>query len=494
MVSAKILKKPVIKRTVNSLFDIDLRSLVAFRIAAGLLALYDALIKFPHIRWLYSTDGYRDFSAEIFSRSLWIHQLIANLSLQQWQILIGIQAIAGILLVIGWRPKVWLVVWLIILRLTMRRNDLAAHIGDLVFTFFCYWILFLPLQFNIKEKFLKQTQMLTFSWKTPWSLPYFVQLFCLYFFAGFTKLEHGSWQQGLFFVRNIQSEGVFESYGFLAQFPWLLQGISYALPVFQILVSLLLFVPWKKQWIRGGIFVFWGIFHLVGYLLVSDATMYWFLMVPLIVLIPKEFWNALGRWRHASFSEQEKTITTELKSIGRNFYVKVKTALVFLACVVIVSSNYLSLYHDENPKMQKYFELLSRTFLYQFWFVFADFAPQHNNYSFYVKVYKDDTELILLPRVDRAESFIAGRFHVMKRAIYNPHEMERWVAALCLDHGERYKEKSSEKDKVEIYSIIVKRHIRKFSDVPPLKPTITYADEKEYICHDLITRRMGRYN
>lgn len=463
---------------------------MAFRIAAGLLALYDALIKFPHIRWLYSTDGYRDFSAEFFSRSLWIHQLIANLSLQQWQMLIGLQAIAGIFLIIGWRPKVWLVVWLIILRLTMRRNDLAAHIGDLVFTFFCYWILFLPLKFSSTGSFLKQTEVVKSSWSWPVTLPYFVQLFSLYFFAGFTKLAHDSWQQGLFFVRNIQSEGVFESYGFVAQFPWLLQGISYALPLLQILLSLLLLAPWKKAWIHGGIFAFWAFFHFIGYLLVSDATMYWFLMVPLMVLIPKEFWNALGRWRYASFSEEEKTVEDPSKnpkaSAVKKTYGKVKATLAILACLVIVSSNYLSLYHDENPKMQKYFEILSRTFLYQFWFVFSDFSPQHNNYFFYVKEHKDDTELFLLPRVDRADSLIAGRFHVMKRAIHNTYEKERWVAALCLDH--------SEKRKVEIYSIVVKRYIRKFSDEPPLKPTITYADEQEYICHDLIARHMGRYN
>lgn len=440
--------------------------------------MYDALIKFPHIRWLYSTDGYRDFSSAIYDRSLWIHQLIAGLDLYHWQLLIAAQALAGICMIIGWRPKFWLVVWLIVLRLTMRRNDLAAHIGDLVFTFFCYWILFLPLKFTDKGSFLNQNTTVT----SPWTLPFYAQLFCLYFFAGLTKLAHSSWQEGVFFIRSVQSEEMWLSYRFFTDYPNFWSALSYALPFIQIVVSLLLFVPWKKPWIRGFIIAFWCFFHAVGYLFVPDATMFWFVCVPLIVLIPKEFWEGLSQLKNKKTnSVKQLKYQTQKKP-----WKAIKAVLAMSACGVIVSSNHLALFHYENRAAQKYFHVLSKTFLYQFWFVFTDFSTQHNNYEFYLKQKKEDTDLILLPLVDRADSLIAGRFHVMKRAIHNPYEKERWVAALCLDH--------SEKRETNIYSIVVKRHIRKFTDQPPLIPATSYADEQEYICEDLIAKRMGRYN
>lgn len=465
----------MLKNKILSLFELDRRSIVAFRIAAGLLAVYDALIKFPHIRWLYSKEGYRDFLAHTFDRNIAIHELIASLSLTHWQVLICIQMLAGAMMILGWRPRLWLVVWLVVLRLTMRRNDLAATIGDLVFTFFAYAVLFLPMN-NLK----RENTDVALTIGAPWSLPYYTQLFCLYFYAGFMKLQSESWTNGVFFIRAIQSHGMWERLSFLAEYPDFLHNISLALPFMQIYVSLSLIIPWKKHWIRGLYIVFWILFHIVGHILVPEATLPFYVTVPLIVLIPKEFWQ----WIAPSWGKGLDLV----RHIRWSWQNKISAVLAVAICIIFVTSNHFSIYYRGEAWAQKYFDVLSRTFLYQYWSVFSSFSKRHHTYKFLLRESEFSDELIELPDEDRAGDLISGRFVVMKRALHTGDmARERWAAAACLHMREL-------RNNPKLYGIMIRRYTWEFTDEPPIKPKIEQTDEKKYECDMLIKKHIGHYN
>jgi uncharacterized membrane protein YphA (DoxX/SURF4 family) len=449
----------------DQVFQLDLRSLILFRIYIGVLAIYDGLIKFSEVRWLYSKDAYVRFIAYEKNPDFWFHQIIIQLDTNSWQIAIALQIIAGCFIIMGRYTKLFLVIWLVVLRLTMRRNQEASHIGDLIFSFYCYAILFLPLVSQAKTNFLDINTKI----KGLCTWPYFAQACALYFFAGSTKLFDIAWRDGSYFVMLAQRDTIWERFPHLIDHTTLLTILSYALPYLQIIFGVIILVKPFNYLLRLVYFLFWLIFHFVGYLTVPDATMIFFLMATFMPILPTEYWDHLRSFfRRSAYSRPSEILPPSGK---------LKSTLACTLVFFVLSSNLVALSNSDSKAAHKYMQFLSNNFIYQYWRIFSTIRSVHNTHEFYLKK-KSDSDLELLPPNERPHSLIAGRFQVMKRGITVPGGIPQWVTSLCLDLRLQQGVK-------EIYSITVKTLEYTVTKQPPYGPFTKIIDETEYVCDKL---------
>lgn len=230
-------------------FAIDLRSLAAFRIAAGTLLVVDALLRTRDFSLMFAPDGIFPLAA---LRQTWNADpamwSVAFLVDQAWWggIVLAAQGIAGLCLACGWRTRgVTIVAWAAHLSV-MRRTLPATNAGDAWLGTLLFWSMFLPLGAvwsadAIRRRSAGGTGRRTFSIA---SIAFVLQVLVVYLAAGLAKLND-SWLSGEAIGRALSIHDHGTPLGtWLAGASWLMRpltwgvlGIELVLPVLFLLVS-----------------------------------------------------------------------------------------------------------------------------------------------------------------------------------------------------------------------------------------------------------------
>ena len=131
----------------RSRFGLDLRSLAAFRIAAGLILLADALLRCRDFSLMFTPAGMFPHEAlHAFHPSIGNWSLAFLIDAAWWDAsLLALEGSAGLLLAVGYQTRlVTLVAWVALVSI-IRRTAPATNAGDLWLATLLLWGFFLPL-------------------------------------------------------------------------------------------------------------------------------------------------------------------------------------------------------------------------------------------------------------------------------------------------------------------------------------------------------------
>ncbi|MEY7851565.1 hypothetical protein AB7C87_20465 [Natrarchaeobius sp. A-rgal3] len=128
-------------------FGIDPRALVAFRIALGIVLLFDVLHRARHLRAFYTDDGVlpRDVALEAYGLDgvYSIHALSGGASFQAF--LFAATALLAVALIVGYRPRLAAGLAVILVVSVHVRNPYVLNGGDRLFRELLFLAVFLPL-------------------------------------------------------------------------------------------------------------------------------------------------------------------------------------------------------------------------------------------------------------------------------------------------------------------------------------------------------------
>lgn len=194
----------------NFYFRLDLRSLGLFRILLGALLIHDWVTRWPNLEAFYTAAGVLPLDGATSTRLGEFHfSLFDHLSS-----LIAVQAafFAGLVcytvLLLGYRPRLFLLLSLVFFVSVVNRNPLVRAHSDVVLVSMMLWAMFLPIgrRFSLDALWGRDEQGGT-DWSQP-SLAAFVvllQLGLIYFLTAFAK--HGeAWMNGtaLYYAMHLE--------------------------------------------------------------------------------------------------------------------------------------------------------------------------------------------------------------------------------------------------------------------------------------------------
>lgn len=192
---------------IKNRFYIDTRALALFRIFAGILVIFDVLLRFRNLKLFYTDVGAtpRTLMMEpIPSYAFSIHMLTGDSTIMT--ILFIIQILFAIQLIFGYKTKFAIIAtFLLVVSLDLRNVGVTSY-ADTLFRLLLFWSIFLPLgeKWSLDSKFNNiQPRKHVFSLASVFIL---LQMVCMYFVNGYHKYDsQDSWwftAQGLESILN----------------------------------------------------------------------------------------------------------------------------------------------------------------------------------------------------------------------------------------------------------------------------------------------------
>jgi hypothetical protein len=396
----------------RSVIALDLRSLALLRIALGLVLLLSLVERAQDVAAHYTDDGLlsreerktleplEEFTAPQWQASLFM------LNGEAWfqYALLGAAAGLAVLLVAGWRtPWVLFGSWVLLVGV-QARNPLLLQGGDDVLRVLVFWSLFVPLGAKwsldaLRTSKSQRTPTKTWAWHpspsvaTLGTAALIVQLACIYFFTGLLKKHPIWWSEWSAVYYTLSIDHFATPFGrWLLNFPTLLQAFTLGALVLEIAGPVLLFCPWKNDWLRLAVAGGFIAFHL-GLALTMELGYFPYICIAYwLVLLPPRFWEFLAlcgqRWMASRLekparetaadspkdAERELTRFPESRpSWAGNCLIAVLLAYVLLLNVARISGN-LAAHLTAGPVKV----LGDAAQLNQFWCMFA---PRPNTYG-----------------------------------------------------------------------------------------------------------------
>jgi hypothetical protein len=313
--------------TVSRVWELDLRSLALFRVGLGLLVIADLYLRYqPEFFQAFHTD------AGVLSRSFLIDSvgdawrltphLMTGTSAGMTALFI-IEAICGLLLVIGWHTRAMTAAcWLLTLGL-QNRNPMVIQGGDVFFRMLLIIGFFLPLgaRYSIDrllqpdtDESNKKADETNNLFASAAGLLLSVQVVSVYFFSGWIKYHDPSWQTGLGVYYSLATYQFASELGIrISKWRELMFVSNWLVLALEIIAPLFVFFPPRSfPRIRSiTVFVFMG-FHISIVALMFVGLFPWISIVAWMPLIPSWFWDRLCKlipapnWEHFSIYYRDK--------------------------------------------------------------------------------------------------------------------------------------------------------------------------------------------
>lgn len=306
------------------LFAIDVRSLALFRICIGLVLLVDLLSRSTDIQQHYSDLGVlpREALWQLLLLSKWhwsLHALTGSVAGQT--VLFACAAACAVALILGYRTRLALVLSWLLLASLHARNPILQYGGDHLLRMLLFWSLFLPLgcYWSIDRLRGVVPQGRPGRHLSMASVAILVQMFMLYFFSSLFK-RNEIWQGGEGMVLAMSNDMFSKPVAHhLLEYPQLLEQASFAVPLLQLLVPFLLFVPWATVWFRTLAIILLAGFHLVIELFLSTGIFQYVALSGLMLFLPSEFWDRLSKVRQVPNTLQAiaSAVKTQLLAVFR---------------------------------------------------------------------------------------------------------------------------------------------------------------------------------
>ncbi|MFM2222136.1 MAG: hypothetical protein RLZZ78_393 [Armatimonadota bacterium] len=441
-----------------SLFSLDLRSLAATRIAAGVYLLCDVVQRMGDASAHYSDAGVFPLSAlrEWWDGRLWwmltVHSLDSGTA---WPLFVfGIQLIFAVLMIIGFQSRFAVTVSWLLLISVQNRNPIILHGGDQMLRATMFWLMFLPVgaRWSLDgSNALRRAygQPVQESLTSIASAGLLLQTTIVYLSTAFLKHSKEWWSEGsaMYYALNIE------------QFRLPLGGLAKNLPpvflristwmtlVFEIVAPLVVFSqrPLVRTLTIGAAFTFHLIFVAllmdVGPISIASCILWlpfihgsvWDVLATHTAIQPiRKVWSALiapvSTWRGkriARWVKLEKPIPIVQTSI-------VAQVMAALSLLYILHWNAYNL----NPSLKQLFTPVANTLrLDQYWGMFAP-KPMQDDGWFSLAALLDDGS--------RVDLFQDGRTHTFERPadVVHMHKTARrakyWMNLWMEKHG-RYR-------------------------------------------------------
>ena len=304
-----------IMKTPWRVFGCDVRSLAIFRIALSCLVFYVAVDLFQHAEGFYSELGFLDgtMAKQVSPDSFSLNYLSDTVVFQK-TIFITLAAVA-VLLGIGWFSRVAaFVCWILVVSVHVR-NPLVLYSADTLLRVLLFWSMFIPLgrTWSVDSWLGRRKRVgskdgigsadVICSVGTACLI---LQICIMYWTSGFAKLSE-TWFDGTAMQYVLRLDAYSRPFGqWILNYPMLVEGITRVTPVVELMVPLLLFLPFWTERIRLGVVAFFLCFH-VGIDLSLDVGKFGVVsVIAWLPFVPSIFWNHFGRWERA-----EPSLTNE---------------------------------------------------------------------------------------------------------------------------------------------------------------------------------------
>lgn len=231
----------------------DLRALAIMRIAVAFVILLDLSIRVSDLEAFYANTGVAPLSM-IFQHKWNDYYFSFHTISGLWQVqllLFILAACCAILLLIGYRTRLFTVLsWLLLLSLH-NRNVLILQGGDDLLRMILFWGIFLPWgkRYSCDRLLSNDTDVDTRIF-TLATLAYVLQI--TYLYTGSALLKGPEWHtklDALYYVYSLD-QIAYPHTQFLYFYPELLKGLTALAFWFEMLVPVLFFIPVKNGWFR----------------------------------------------------------------------------------------------------------------------------------------------------------------------------------------------------------------------------------------------------
>jgi len=376
---------PPLQRS-NLLFGIDIRSLLLFRVALGILVIWEVLKRWPLVdlfytehgvvpRWLQllHLEGPYTFSLHMaHGGSVFVHLLMLAMLL------------SGVALVLGFRTRLATgLSWLLLLSL-LARNTLVVTGADSLLLLLLFWACFLPLgaHFSLDARdrsigFSSVPMPGSLQVRSPATVAVQVQMLLMYVFTAILKNDPAWHADGTAIYYALQFDAIVRPLGqVVLDYPTLMKFGTFAVLALEFAAPLMLFSFWKARIRTFMVFALMAM-H-IGILLTMDVGLFSYCsMAGLMVFLPTTFWDKIWPLPSSSESLQEDSMPSFPSQGGVGY--NIQKAVVLVALVIVVWWNVGMLF----PKT-KMPDLLYRGAqslgLSQSWHMFAPKPPVYDGW------------------------------------------------------------------------------------------------------------------
>lgn len=288
-------------KNLSNPFTLNLRSLAAMRVAVAICVLIDLAIRSTDLVAHYTDQGI--LPLELLFRYGWLPEYFSFYQLgnsPMWTIIVfAIHGLVGLLLLVGVRTRlVTFLCWLLMVSLH-NRNHLILQGGDDLLRLLLFWGMFLPWgnYFSV-DKLRGRIIAKPLSYRSVAGIGYVLLVFSMYFFSAI--LKNGSdWNvdfTALYYAYQLDMI-VWPLGKWLLPYYDLLQVFTALAYYLELLLPLVLLIPWGVKWWRIVFLVLICGFHVcigstlfVGLFPLTSAA-------AIIGLLPSSFWKQMWKWQ-----------------------------------------------------------------------------------------------------------------------------------------------------------------------------------------------------
>lgn len=393
-------------KNIRSVFMVDLRAIALMRIALSLILLTDIIFRISDLKAFYSGNGV--LPVEALFQYLWSPYFLSLFNITEHHyllaVLFAIYAMCVCCLLLGFKTK-WSTVltWIFLISLH-NRNPLIIQAGDHLLRMIVFWGIFLPWGYLYSLDSFKNIQVRkSYVYESFASIAYICQIAFLYYFSALLK-NSPEWRTdftaiyyALSLDQLVRPAGrlIYPYYDLLG---YLTAGVFYM----ELLLPLLLIIPFYNAWIRMFIFITiaglqFGIFLTMNVGLFSVTS-----VVVMIGLVPTVF---LDRF-YATFTETLKSWQIYNNRLQLKFHHKVKKTvkpphphffpeiIVSLALVYVLGWNMLTVGRKAIPDNLIWIGQLFK--LHQHWGMFSPSVYKDDGWFIYLATKADGSEIDIL--------------------------------------------------------------------------------------------------
>lgn len=282
-------------------FELDVRSLALFRIALGLVAIVDLLIRIPQIDDFYTDRGVMPRVALFpLMDGTWALSLHAISGLYAVELVLFLTALAFAAgLTAGYRTRLSAAAtWLLVMSMQVR-SPLVLHAGDDLLRMLLFWSMFVPLnaRYSLDRALNPVAPASPPSHLSPGSLGLIFQISAMYWYTAAEKM-HPIWtteRTAVYYALSLDQFAT--SFGkLLLGFPSFLTLMTTATLILEALGPLLALSPIATGPLRLiAVAAFLG-FHTGLGLSLHLGLFPWACAAAWMVFLPGMFWDFLARW------------------------------------------------------------------------------------------------------------------------------------------------------------------------------------------------------
>ncbi len=288
--------REVLTRGIRDLGFLDLRSLALFRVMLGGLIILDVLLRCIDLRAFYTDFGVLPRTVVIEKHDPIAHFSFLMSSGAAWfqGVMLLCAAAAGGALAIGYRTRLAAILSWVLLVSIQYRNPLILQGGDVLFRILVIFAAMLPVgavwSFDARSRIAVQLRpsLLHFA--------YVAQIACVYIVTGAAKCKNPEWRSGFGLPAALWLQQYTTWFGDLVGALPLsaLQVLNAGVLATEILLPLLLFVPWRVPFMRTACFVILVSFHIAIFMTLKTGLFGLISVIAWLPLLPTFFWDVLA--------------------------------------------------------------------------------------------------------------------------------------------------------------------------------------------------------